>query len=142
MAVAFASLASIAAADPCHAIPDRGPMPAFLSPGKVFAGPVAYVGDGDSLCVDIASSVYYVDHEAGEWWVEVRLADFYAPELHESGGERAKAALAKITKGRRLECLAQHRSYDRVVAVCKLQRVSVGDLMRRAGIEEGGRGGQ
>ncbi len=124
--------AAAARADPCKAIPDRGPMPAYLARGMTFAGPVVYVGDGDGLCVAFGSSPAQ--------WVEVRVADFYAPELHEPGGRRAKAALERIAMGRRVVCLAQRRNGDRVVAVCQLQGVSVGDRMRRAGVAEGGNG--
>lgn len=73
-------------------------------------------------------------------WVEVRLADFYAPELHDPHGKEAKLALARITRGKRVSCVAQHRSYDRIVAACRIHGVSVGDAMRAAGIREGGRG--
>lgn len=126
-------LASDAAlADPCELIPERGPMPAEVKSGQVFAGPVAYVGDGDSLCVALGPS-----HAQ---WAEVRLADFYAPELHDAGGPQAKATLSRFVKGKTVECLAEHRSYDRVVAVCRLRGRSVGDLMRAAGVREGGRG--
>lgn len=124
--------APAALADPCKAIPDKGPMPAFLSPGKVFSGPVTYVGDGDSLCVAVGPDP--------QNWVEVRVADFYAPELRAPGGAKAKAALERIAKGRRVECVAGRRTYDRVAATCRLRGVSLGDLMRRAGIQEGGNG--
>ena len=124
--------ASGAHADPCTAIPDRGPLPGYLRPGTPFSGPVVYVGDGDSLCVATGPG-------PGAW-VEVRLGDFYAPELSQAGGREARAALAKIASGRRVECVADHRSYDRVVAVCRLQGVSLGVRMRAAGIAEGGRG--
>lgn len=123
---------SLALADPCKAIPDRGPMPAHLAPGVVFEGPVAYVGDGDSLCVALGPS--------REDWVEVRVADFYAPELDAPGGREAKRALEKIAMGRTVSCKAGKRSYDRVVARCSLGRTSLGDLMRRAGVAEGGAG--
>lgn len=133
----FLILAALAAAapafaDPCKAIPDQGPMPAYLAPGSKFEGPVSYVGDGDSLCVAVGPSP--------NEWVEVRVADFYAPELHAAGGPAAKAALEQIAMGRRVGCVAEHRSYDRVVARCTINGVSIGDLMRRAGIREGGRG--
>ncbi|MBL8773894.1 MAG: thermonuclease family protein [Phenylobacterium sp.] len=123
-------LATAALADPCKAIPDRGPMPAHLAPGRTFTGPVTYVGDGDSLCVALGRSP--------SEWVEVRLADFYAPELQAPGGEQAKAMLDRIVRGREVSCVAQHRSYDRLVAVCRLRGSSLGDLMRRAGVREGG----
>ena len=119
IAVAFLSLgvSSQALADSCKAIPDRGPSPAWLHKGAQFSGPVAYIGDGDSLCV-AAIAGREVDQTT---WVEVRVADFYAPELHETGGPEAQAALEQIAKGKRVECVADHRSYDRVVAVCRLQ---------------------
>lgn len=95
--------------------------------GSTFSGPVTYIGDGDSLCVTIA---------AGQ--VEVRLADFNAPELREPGGRAAKEALQRLIFGRTVTCRAGRRSYDRVVARCTLNGQSVGDLMRAAGIREGG----
>uniref|UniRef100_B0T9A3 Nuclease (SNase domain protein) n=1 Tax=Caulobacter sp. (strain K31) TaxID=366602 RepID=B0T9A3_CAUSK len=124
--------AAAALADPCTAVPDKGPVPAALRPESVFRGPVAYIGDGDSLCVATGPSP--------SQWVEVRLADFYAPELHAPGGREAKRTLDQITAGQRLTCLAQHRSYDRIVAICRIDGRSVGALMRAAGVAEGGRG--
>jgi endonuclease YncB( thermonuclease family) len=123
---------AVALADPCKAIPDHGPLPGYLYPGATFSGPVVYVGDGDSLCVAVGPGP--------QKWVEVRVADFYAPELHDPDGPAAKAALERIAKGRQAVCMADHQSYDRVVARCEIGGRSVGDLMRRAGIAEGGRG--
>lgn len=91
---------------------------------------MSYVADGDSLCVALGAST--------DRWVEVRLEDFYAPELHASGGTQAKAALERITRGKTIACVVDHRSYDRVVARCVLGGRSVGDMMRAAGIKEGG----
>jgi len=124
--------ASTTFADPCKAIPDRGPAPSYLSAGAAFSGPVVYVGDGDSLCVALG--------EGPKTWVEVRLADFYAPESNEARGASAKAALARIALGRRAVCRAGHQSYDRMVARCEIGGRSIGDLMRSAGVAEGGRG--
>ncbi len=121
-----------ALADPCYLIPERGPMPAEVRSGQVFSGPIAYVGDGDSLCVALGP--------ARSQWAEVRLADFCAPEIHEPGGPEAKVALSRLVEGREVRRQAQHRSYDRVMAVCRLRGRSVGDLMRSAGVREGGRG--
>lgn len=133
--VALGVLAAGAAhADPCKAILDRGPLPSFLSPGKIFSGPVVYVGDGDSLCVDVGKGGNSAN------WVEVRLADFYAPELHEAGGPQAKSQLERLVMGHRVGCVADHRSHDRIVAVCRLHGVSLGQRMRAAGVQEGGRG--
>ena len=107
-------------------------MPTYLAPGKTFSGPVVYIGDGDSLCVAVGPTQ--------SDWVEVRLADFYARELAAPGGREAKSALGRIAMGKRVECVAEHRSNDRVVAVCTVQGVSLGDRMRAAGIAPGGRG--
>lgn len=122
--------ASPALTDPCKSIPDKGPMPRSLTEGKAFSGPVVYVGDGDSLCIGLGPS-------PGDW-AEVRLADFYAPELAQPGGRQAKSQLERLVSGKRVECVAQHRSYDRVVARCVLRGNSLGDLMRAAGAPEGG----
>lgn len=73
---------------------------------------------------------------------EVRLANFYPLKLHDAGGPEAKATLSRLVEGKKVEYIAEHRSYDRVVAVCRLRGRSVGDLMRSAGIQEGGRGKQ
>jgi hypothetical protein len=70
--------ATAAKADPCKAIPDRGRMPSYLHRGAHFSGPVVYIGDGDSLCVAVG--------QGPANWVEIRLEDFYAPELHSPAG--------------------------------------------------------
>jgi micrococcal nuclease len=133
LAAAAALLAaSPALADPCKAIPDKGPMPAYLHQGAAFSGAVTYVGDGDSLCVAVGAG--------SANWVEVRLADFYAPELSAPDGQAAKAALESVALGKEVHCLAGRRSYDRIVARCAVGSRNIGDLMRRAGIAEGGNG--
>lgn len=132
LGLGFALLAGTAKADPCKAIPDHGPLPAYLASGSQFSGPVTYVGDGDSLCVALGPSP--------SQWVEVRLADFYAPELHEPGGEAAKAALRRLTLHQWVSCFAGRRSYDRVVSRCTLNGRDLGDAMRSSGTREGGRG--
>ena len=123
--MAFLAAGPMAAfADPCE-----GQLP---SPGVRFEGAVRYVGDGDSLCVGNTADP--------KTWVEVRVADFYAPELHAPGGEAAKRTLQNLAMGRSIQCVAGKRSYDRVVALCSINGSSVGDMMRRSGITEGGRG--
>jgi len=122
-----------ALADPCTAIPDNGPVPAFLSLGSSFSGPVVDVIDGDSLCVAVGP-------RSGLDWVEVRLADFYAPELSSSGGRAAKAALTRIALGKQATCMAGAGTYDRIAARCQINGQAIGDLMTAAGIKEGGAG--
>jgi micrococcal nuclease len=124
VAVGLALWAGPALADPCEA-----PLP---KAGTVFSGVVRYIGDGDGLCVGPAGRP--------DRWIEVRLADFYAPELHDSGGRDAKDRLARLASGRTLVCRAGRRSYDRVVAACTLGGRPLGDLLRVAGGVEGGRG--
>lgn len=116
--------ASPALADPCE-----GALP---RQGATFTGVVRYVGDGDGLCVGPAGQP--------ERWIEIRLADFYAPELHERGGADAKRRLERAVIGKTLVCRAGRRSYDRVVAACTLAGRPLGDVLRRSGGTEGGRG--
>ena len=130
--LAALTTATAAKADPCKAIPDHGPMPSYLHRGAHFSGPVVYVGDGDSLCVAVG--------QGPANWVEIRLEDFYAPELHSPTGPAAKAALEKVAMGRNAECIVNRQSYDRVVATCRIGGRSIGDLLKAAGSIEGGNG--
>lgn len=130
--LAILSIAAVARADPCKAIPDRGAAPAWLRQGVTISGPVTYVGDGDSLCVGTGPGPAA--------WVEVRLADFYAPELRAPGGRDAKTALQRLAAGRTVTCRIDHQTYDRVAAVCRMRGRSLGDLLRAAGVREGGNG--
>lgn len=132
-ALTLTAIATPALADPCTRIPDRGSMPAELRAGSTFSGPVVYVGDGDSLCVQTLAGI------GGAGWVEVRLADFNAPELSEPDGRAARDTLSRIAMGRTVACRAGRRSWDRVVAHCTLGDRNLGDLMRDAGVREGGR---
>jgi micrococcal nuclease len=132
----IALAAGSAWADPCKAIPDRGPAPAWIRPGTEFSGLVRYVGDGDSICLGATA--------VPSTWVEVRLEDFYAPELSEPGGGAAKAAMERLAAGQTATCqvttTGRAISYDRVVATCRVRGRSLGDSMRAAGVTEAGRG--
>ena len=104
--------ANQAFADPCAAdLPTKA--------GATFGGVIKYIGDGDSLCVG--------DSADGRKWIEVRLADFDAPELHTKEGKAAKAILERETMGRNATCtVTKGRSgdtttYDRVLAVCRIE---------------------
>jgi endonuclease YncB( thermonuclease family) len=91
----------------------RRPCTAPLPPrGTIFSGTVRYVGDGDSIRVGNSGNP--------ATRIEVRVADFYAPESHSAGGPLAKAAMERVAMGRSLQCVAGRRSYDRVVAQCSL----------------------
>lgn len=140
--IAAIALATPALSDPCKAIPDRKdpwPFPTWIQEGVPLSGKVVYVGDGDGLCFQARPG-------GPSGWVEVRVADFYAPELYKPGGREAKIALEQIAMGRRVTCTPERGhngkifNQDRVVAVCSINGRSVGDLMRRAGVVEGGNG--
>lgn len=118
------AIPTAALADPC-----TGALP---RPGSRFTGVVRHVIDGDGLCVGPARHP--------DRWIEIRLADFYAPEFRESGGARAKARLAALTRGRAISCIAGRRSYDRLVATCTIDGRSIGARLREGGGREGGRG--
>lgn len=93
---------------------------------------VRYIGDGDGLCIGPVG--------APGRWIEVRLGDYYAPELSEPGGRAAKQRLERLIMGRRIFCRAGRRSYDRVIGYCTLNGRGLGDLLRSIGGREGGRG--
>jgi endonuclease YncB( thermonuclease family) len=132
--VAAISLAACgsALADPCEA-----PVTGYKA-GQTVSGQVRYVGDGDSICIG--------DSANPRTWIEIRLADFYAPELRDPGGEAAKRTLIKIAKGSQVVCRVEAgrnggtSSYDRLIAVCRQGGRSLGQSMRSAGIREAGRG--
>ncbi len=134
VALATCAIATPSLADPCTAIPDRGqPSPEvahLIRKGATFTGQVRYVGDGDNLCIG--------ETPHPRTWIEVRIEDFYAAELNAPGGREAKQALERIAMGKRATCTASHRSWDRVVATCRIGGTSLADLMRRAGVMEGG----
>ena len=129
VAIVALALPAIARADPCE-----GSLP--RREGERFVGTVRYVGDGDSLCVGQSSDP--------NTWIEVRLADFNAPELHTAAGPAAKTTLERIAMGHQAQCVAgggrrgNVTSYDRVIATCRIGGRRIGDLMRAAGIQEGG----
>ncbi|MCX7359932.1 MAG: nuclease [Alphaproteobacteria bacterium] len=129
IAICLAALPAAAWADPCEgALPRRA--------GETFSGQVRYIGDGDSLCVGNAADP--------STWIEVRLADFNAPELHADGGAAARTALERLAMGQNAECVATRGrnrrvvSYDRVIATCRIGGHRIGDALRAAGAREGG----
>lgn len=123
-ALPFLLYAAPALADPCEA-----PLPARST---AFSGVVCYVGDGDGLCVGPAGRP--------DRWIEIRLGDFYAPELPGRGGMDAKRRLKRLVFGQTLSCRAGRRSYDRVIGYCTLHGRPLGALLRAQGGREGGRG--
>lgn len=137
--------ASPAFADPCKAIPDRGPMPGWVKPlmrpGATFSGRVVHIIDGDGLCL---ATVAFPTRP--ETWLEIRIADFAAPEIREPGGKEAKAVMSRLALGKLAVCTVQRdrkgrstRSFDRVIASCSVNGAGLADQLRRAGVMEGGR---
>lgn len=132
--VAFGVAITLLTASPARADPCEGRLPS--RPGQQFSGLVRYVGDGDGLCVGISADP--------STWIEVRLADFDAPELHSPDGRRSKAFLEQVAFGQTVNCEARRgRSgrvivYDRVIAVCCVDGRSIGDLLRSLHAPEGG----
>jgi endonuclease YncB( thermonuclease family) len=135
LAAAALALSVLLHSRPAHADPCTAPLPSRA--GAQFNGVVRYIVDGDGLCVGPRVG-------EGPTWIEVRLADFNAPELNATGGRGAKAALTRLAMGREIECVATRgrngrvRSYDRVIAVCRIGGRQIGDLLRAAGVREGG----
>lgn len=120
---------NIALADPCEGrLPSRA--------GETFSGIVRYVGDGDSLCIGNTN-------DPSEW-IEVRMADFDAPELNEPNGRRSKQLLTDLSRGRSVHCTAERGwngrviSHDRVIATCRLNGRRLGDLLVARGALRGG----
>ncbi len=126
----FVTWVGPAFADPCEAS-----LPTQV--GAEFSGVVRYIVDGDGLCVGPANG-------GGSTWIEVRLMDFNAPELREQGGQEARQTLRRLVFGQRVDCVVTRgragstTSYDRTHAVCRLGGQRLGDLMRAAGVNEGG----
>jgi len=124
-----ALIAGPAFADPCE-----GRLP--RREGTEFGGVVRYVGDGDSLCVGASE-------EPGAW-IEVRLADFDAPELGTPPGKQAKTIAEEVLKNEPISCTVvrgrsgRTTSFDRVFALCRVDGRAVGDLMKEAGAPIGG----
>lgn len=120
---------AVAHADPCEGrLPSR--------PGQTFSGMVRYVGDGDSICVGATP-------DPNEW-IEVRMADFDAPELNEPNGRRSRQFLIDLTRGRSVTCTAERGrsgrviSHDRVIATCRMSGRRLGDLLRARRAPTGG----
>lgn len=133
IALLFA-LSAYAIATPSRADPCEGRLPNRA--GEVFSGIVRYVGDGDSLCVGRTS-------DPNEW-IEVRLADFDAPELNQPQGRRGRQMLIDLARNREVVCTATRGrsgrvvSHDRVIATCRLRGTALGTLLRRQGAPTGG----
>jgi len=77
-------------------------------------------------------------------WIEVRLADFDAPELSQPQGRHARDMLSSIARGHQVDCTAtagrnrRVTSYDRVIATCRVNGRRLGDLLRAGGTPQGG----
>ncbi len=125
--IAFAFVIVACAATPAWADPCTAPLPSRA--GELFEGQVRYIGDGDSLCIGASGDP--------ATWIEVRLADFDASELHEPGGPEAKDRLARAAFGHVASCIVTRgrngrtRSFDRVIATCRIGGRSIAELVSR-----------
>lgn len=100
--------------------------------GGTFAGEVRMVHDGDTACVCSGPDP--------RTCVRTRVADFYAVEIYEPGGPAARDALAAIVAGKWVICRHHHVTNTRSAAYCTIDGAPLGDLLRAAGIPEGGNG--
>ena len=67
--------------------------------------------------------------------VKIRLEGIAAPELDEPLGPEARDFLTTFAHGKRAECdLTGERSFDREVAVCRIDRRDLGEVMVEAGL--------
>ena len=79
-----------------HADPCEGHLPGRA--GDTFPSLVRYIGDGDSLCVGPSTDP--------ATWIEVRLSDFDARQLHSPTGHADRDRLSGLVNGRVLACVA------------------------------------
>jgi endonuclease YncB( thermonuclease family) len=87
--------------------------------GGLLVGPVNRVLDGDTLYVGPT---------------KIRLQGIAAPELDEPFGPEARDFLTAIALGNRARCdLTGEISFDRQVAVCRIDEQDLGRLMIEAG---------
>ena len=119
LSLAALSLPVVALPHQAWAIACAGPLP---HAGQTFSGVVRLVADGDRFCVS--------DQVDARTWILVRLSDFRAAPLTGPGGEAAKWALRRAARGKHVDCLAHHIAGNHVVAQCRIDGVSVGDLLR------------
>lgn len=131
LTLALSLVAGTALADPCAA------KVTGYKAGQTVAGTVRYVGDGDGLCLSPSRDP--------TTWVEIRLADFMAPELSERNGRQARDTLRRLALGRQAVCTVRRgkngrtSSYDRLIASCTVEGRSLAELLRSSGVKEGGR---
>jgi endonuclease YncB( thermonuclease family) len=123
--LALVTLILLTAAAPALASTCKASLP---RKGEVFSGVVVRIVAGDSLCVG--------EEDGG---IKVRLADFNATDKGQPYSQTAKETLYELVSGRKITCVAQRKSLERIVAVCTMGGRSLGDLMRERGIPEGGK---
>ena len=84
------------------------------------AGQVTYVRDGDTI-------------ELGE--MAIRLQGLAAPEWNEPGGTEVREAMIELVRGRIVRCeLDGTRTYDRCVAICRLDGQDVAAALVQQGL--------
>ena len=98
-------------------------LPAVAQDNPVLVGTVFKVTDGDTIKVQLSSGP-----------INVRFDSIDAPESNQPHGAQAKAALAKLVNGQRvqLDVVTQDR-YERVVAVVYVGDLNVNEQMVKNG---------
>lgn len=120
---------AIAVADPCEGVLPR-------NAGVRFTGTVRYVVDGDGFCVGASADP--------STWIEVRTADFNAAEYSTREGRDGQRLAQAALMGQPIVCTSTAGrsgrviTYDRVLAVCSVRGRRVRDILRAAGVAEGG----
>jgi micrococcal nuclease len=117
LGAATAALLALVAANAAAPAADR---PREQRAAAAIAGAVTRVRDGDTIVVGRTP---------------VRLQGVAAPELRQPLGADARRYLRDLAEGRRVECEPDGtRSYDRIVAVCRLDGEDIGALLIRRGL--------
>lgn len=80
-----------------------------------------YTIDGDTIRIDHST--------------KVRLSGVAAPERDETGGPEATAFMKHLVNGKTVRCdLNGEKTYDRLVGICYVNAIDVGEAVIRAGL--------
>lgn len=95
-------------------------IPTDAREGRHIVGAVTYVRDGDTIEVN---------------GVPIRLNGLHAPELHERGGNEARAWMVDHTRGQQIACtLNGDKTHDRMVGVCNNREGDLAAQLIAAGL--------
>lgn len=92
----------------------------YPAQAQSLTGTVTHVRDGDTIVVGKLA---------------VRLNGVHAPERQDTGGSEATEFMRSLTFGKSLRCeLNGERTYDRLVGICYLQGIDIGETIVKAGL--------